>query len=231
MPRKHRRKPLPDTEINAKITGISHEGRGITHIDGKTTFVLGALPGESVKFRYTRMHSAFDEALVTEIIQASENRLEAKCPHFLTCGGCSLQHLNANAQIEHKTKMVLELLQHQANVVPKNILPAIQGSSWNYRRKARLSVKYVPKKGKVLVGFRERQARYVADLSRCEILAKPAGELIVALSELIFNLTIKNAIPQIEICAGDDATALIFRHLKPLTAEDQKQLIEFCKLH
>ncbi len=223
---KRRHKKLSPPVI-APITGLSHDGRGIAHIDGKVTFVWGALADEEVKFRYSRHHLNFDEGHMIEILSAAKQRQAAKCPHFGICAGCSLQHLKASAQIHHKQQAVLELLRQQ-NVVTEEILPPLQGPLWGYRRKARLSVKFVTKKNKVLVGFREHDKRKVADIEHCPILP-PNIQNLKIFSDMLMQLTARQLIPQIEIAAGDEKTAIIVRHLEPLSDHDQTILIDFAK--
>jgi len=217
----------PPTTFSAHITGLSHEGRGITHIDGKTVFMSGALPEEGVTGMFTKRRSRFDEAKAVEIVTPSPDRVKPKCPHFEICGGCSLQHLSPAAQVAHKQHMVLEQLQHFGGVVPKTVVPAIVGPAWGYRRKARLGVKYVTKKDAVLVGFREKQSHWLADLQGCEILEPIIGRNIQTLRTLIRGLDAYQTIPQIEVAVGDTEAALVFRHLEPLSAEDKQRLIAF----
>lgn len=215
----------------AQVTALSHDGRGIAHINGKTTFIENALPGETASFVYTRQHSKFDEGRAVEIMVASADRAEPRCPHFTICGGCSLQHMSSEAQIAHKQKMFLEQLQHFGKVQPEKILPPLTGPVWGYRHKARLGVKYVMKKNAVLVGFREKNNRYLADINQCEVLHPSVGHLIQPLKELITSLSVYQHIPQIEVAISENDTALIFRHLIDLSPEDKNKLIAFAKEH
>lgn len=216
-------------ELLAQIASLSHDGRGIAHIDGKTTFIFGALPQETVMFSYTRKHRSYDEGQVTRILQASEKRVTPACAHFGVCGGCTMQHVEANFQIEAKQAILLEHLSHIGGTQPKKILPALKSESWGYRHKARLGVKYVAPKQKVLVGFREQNGRYIADIHSCEILHPSVGKKLMQLSNLIQSLTIFQSIPQIEVAISDAETALIFRHLEKLNAEDAQKLIDFAQ--
>lgn len=215
----------------AKITGLSHDGRGIAHINGKTTFIENALPDEEVAFVYLRRHNKYDEGKTVEVKQASPSRVTPLCEHFTICGGCALQHMDSETQIQLKQKMLLEQLQHFGGVIPESILPPLTGNLWGYRRKARLGVKYVAKKQRVLVGFREKNGRYLADLERCVVLHPSVGNLITALKELVQSLTIYQQIPQIEVGVTDDTTALIFRHMQPVVESDLNLLVEFSKTH
>lgn len=217
--------------MQAKITALTHDGRGITQVNGKTTFIEGALPDEEVSFSYLHHHGKYDEARVTEILTPSPERTEPVCQHFSICGGCALQHMSPSTQREMKQKILLDQLQHFGGIKPLEILPPLAGPVVNYRRKARMSVKYVGKKQKVLVGFHEKKGRYIADIDRCENLAKPVDGLITPLKELIQNLKSYQHIPQIEVTVTEKITALVFRHLVPLATEDLDQLITFAQQH
>ena len=232
MARKPRHKRIPSEPVTAEVTQLSHEGRGITRINGKTTFVFGALTGETVQFKYTESHRQFDEGIVTEVLEnRSPDRTIPPCAHFGVCGGCSLQHMTNDAQLKHKQKSVLEHFQHQANCQPEEILSPLLGNPLGYRRKARMSVRYVPKKEAVLVGFRERGTRYVALINQCEILHPSIGHKIKAFSELLMQLEKKSDIAQLEIAAGDTMTAVIIRHLSELPDHDIQLLISFAREH
>ncbi len=224
---RRRRPRLPKEPVRLQISGLSHEGRGIAQLDGKTLFVHGALPGETVVARYTRRHRRYDEAAVLEVEQASPERVEPRCPHFGTCGGCSLQHLPPERQIAFKQGVLLELLRHMGGIAPETVLPPLQGSPWGYRRKARLAVKDVPRKGRVLVGFREKYSPYVADMDSCEVLDPRVGQRLDALSALVAGMSRPDRIPQIEVAIGDNGVALVFRNLEPLTAGDRERLADF----
>lgn len=219
----------PYQEITATITALSHDGRGVAHIDGKTVFIFGALPGEKVTFHYTKRKNNYDEGNAVKIHIKSPQRQNAKCQHFSTCGGCHLQHFSHESQIEHKQKVLLELLQHQANIQPKEILSPIVANPWGYRRKARLSVKYLAKKEKLVVGFHEKNGRFVTDMERCEVLHPSVGQYIRQLRELLMQLNARAHIPQIEIAVGNNTTAMIVRHLLDLNDEDLQRLTIFAQ--
>jgi len=227
MARRSRRRPLPAGEFDARIESLSHEGRGVTHIDGKAVFIDGALPGERVRFRYLKRQRRFDNGIVTTVLEASPNRVEPACAHADVCGGCSLQHLAPGKQISFKQQAMLEALAHIGGVEPDEVLPPLTGPHWGYRRKARLGVRHVKKKGRVLVGFREKQSAFLADIRRCPVLIPAVGERIEALCELVGSMEAKARIPQIEVAGGDEATALVFRHLEPLSAADLERLRAF----
>ena len=227
-----RRAPRPpQTPVEAVIESMSLEGKGITHIDGKAVFVGGALPGEKVMFKYTAINRKFDEAYVSEVLEASEDRVEPGCPHFQICGGCSMQHMAVENQIHHKQKAMLDALEHIGKVTPETVFEPMVGEPWGYRRKARLGVRHVRKKDKVLVGFRERSGGFLADIDSCKVLHPSVGEKLVDFQKLIIQMEAKETIPQIEVAVGDEATALVFRHLEPLNEADQQLLIEFGKAH
>ena len=215
------------TLIEADITDLTHDGRGVAHISGKAVFVAGALAGERVRLRDVRKHRHYDEAAVEEVLRVSPDRVAPRCKHFGVCGGCALQHLDPAAQIAAKQRLLLENFERIGKVQPSAILPALTDSPWGYRRKARLSAKFVEKKGRMLVGFRETNGRYVADVERCEVLLPAVGERIAAITAMLESLEGKREIPQIEIAAGDNLVALVFRHLQPLSDADTEALTRF----
>ncbi len=213
--------------FETRITDLSHDGRGVAHVEGKAVFVADALPGERVRARIVRKHRQFDEAQCVEVLQASNDRVTPRCPHYGVCGGCALQHLAPRAQIAAKQRVLAENFLRIGKVEPRHWLPPLTAEPWGYRRRARLSVRHVPKKGRTLVGFRERDPRFVADLSRCEVLDPALGERLEALGALLNSLEGAASIPQIEFSAGDDQNALVFRHLQPLSPDDREKLIAF----
>lgn len=213
------------------IESLSHDGRGVALIDGKTTFVRYALPTETIRCKINKQHRRYNEAQATEIFSAAPDRVAPECPHFGICGGCSMQHLAANQQVLFKQQVLLDQLKHFGKVSPEKILLPIVGKPWGYRRKARLGVRYVRKKAKLLVGFREQASNYLADLTQCPILHPSVGTRLQELAELIQGLTQHEHIPQIEVAVSDDATALIFRHLTPLPEQDHQALCTFGKKH
>lgn len=226
-----KRKKLPQEPQPASIESVSHEGRGIASIHGKTTFIHGALPGEEVLFKYTNRRARFDEGYTVEVIKASPDRHVPECPHFGVCGGCSLQHLDSERQLEHKQKVLIQQLEHIGSVKPEALFEPLTGDTWGYRRKARLGVKYVAKKEKVLVGFREIYSRFVADIDTCKVLHPSVGENLNALKDLIGGLTVYQKVPQIEVAVSDELTVLVVRHLQELTNDDREKLLLFEKTH
>ena len=218
--------PLPEVE-SAEITALDHDGRGVTRIDGKTVFVDGALPGELVRLRRVRRRRRHDEAVMVEVLRASGARVAPRCRHFGQCGGCSMQHLAHETQLVAKERLLAEELERIGGVQPLSWLPALAGPIWSYRRRARLGCRYVDRKQRVLVGFRERSSPYIAELQACEILAEPVGQLIGALATLIGRLSIRRRLPQIEVAVADGVTALVLRVLDPPTEDDIAALREF----
>ncbi len=217
--------------FTAQVTDLCHEGRGIARIEGKTTFISGALPGETVEAIYTLRRTNYDEARVVHVITPSSARVTPACAHYGVCGGCSMQHMDQTLQIQHKQHVLLSHLQHFGKTAPETVLPPLTGPAYGYRRKARLGVRYVIKKEKLLIGFREANGRYLADVSQCEILDPRVGLKLEALRTLIAGFTHYDHIPQIEVAAGDKAVALIFRHMVPLDEKELAQLCDFGATH
>ncbi len=204
----------------ATIDKLSHDGRGICQQDGKTTFVMGALPGESVSYRPMRSQKGIIEAVVTEVHEPANDRENAICQHFTQCGGCQLQHISSDTQIEHKYQAFKELLQHIGAQTAREWCPAITGPTKHYRRRARLSVRYVAKKEKVLVGFREVDGRFVSDNSMCPIMAQPFDSILPQLSDCLMQLSNRDKVPQIEITRTEDDAICVIRHLSEFTPDD-----------
>jgi 23S rRNA (uracil1939-C5)-methyltransferase len=212
------------------VADLTHEGEGVVRggeKSGKTVFIVGALPGERVSFRRHGFHKSHDEATLIEVLEASPDRVTPGCAHFGVCGGCAMQHLAPEAQIAIKQKELADNLERIGNVQPAEWLPPLLGPHWGYRRRARLSSRYVTKKGRSLVGFREKQGRYVADVLRCEVLAEPVGGLLAALGELITGLDIRESVPQVEVALSDGERVLVFRVLTAPTPADLERLRAF----
>ncbi|MFO8155523.1 MAG: 23S rRNA (uracil(1939)-C(5))-methyltransferase RlmD [Thiohalospira sp.] len=222
-----RRKRLPREPFEATIESLSPEARGVARIDGKVTFIDGTLPGERVLFRYTDRKRSHDSGRVEEVLEAAPERVEPDCPHFGVCGGCSLQHMDHAAQVAHKAATVTEQLQRIGGVAPEAELPPLTGPLRGYRRRARLGVRWVPAKERVLVGFRERGTGYIVDTERCPVLHPAIGERLPELAATLQSLTIYDQIPQIEVAIGDEGGALVVRHLAPLGPGDAQRLADF----
>ena len=212
-----------------KIEKISHELRGIATHEGKVTFVDGALPGETVTVQFVRKKGKMNEARVVDVLEPSADRIEPKCAVYGTCGGCALQHMPPEMQLREKQNVLKEQFLHFAGVEPQTWLDPLQAGTWGYRSKARLGVKYVPKKGGALVGFREKDGRYLTDMHACEVLDPKVGHKIDALREWIGTLSIRDQIPQFEVAISEAETALIIRHLKPFTDEDLNGIKQFAE--
>ena len=226
MSRKQKRK-LPPEPIECLIESLSHDGRGVARSQGKTQFVDGALPGERVLARFTRVRGRFDELRTETLLEAADDRVEPPCPHAGICGGCSLQHLDADAQIRFKEATLREQFAHFGGIEPDQWEQPMRGPSLGYRRKARLGVRYVSKRDQVLIGFREKRSSFIADIDACVVLDPRVGQRLTELRQLVRSLSIYRAIPQIEVACGDAAAALVFRHLEPMTAADLEKLVRF----
>lgn len=231
---------IDQTPFEAAITGLTHDGRGVARRpDGKAVFVAGALPGERVMARQTSRSRSFDEAVTLEVLEAAAERVTPRCAHFGVCGGCALQHMAEDRQILAKQQVLMENFERIGHVSPERILPALTDSAWGYRRKGRFSVRRVEKKDKTLVGFRESDPRFVADIGRCETVIPEIGDKIAALAQLIDGLQARREIPQVEFIGGDrmhgdnahSGIALTFRHLAPLSQSDLDAIAGFARQH
>ncbi len=211
----------------AQVVDLAHDGRGIARADGKTVFVDGALPGELVRYRVFKRRRTFDEASLIDIVTASPDRVPPKCAHFGVCGGCSLQHLAPPAQLNAKQRQLLDNLERIGRVKPLRVFDPVTGPAFGYRRRARLGVKYVHKKGRVLAGFREREKPYIAELRRCETLIERFATLPEELAALVDGLSIRDKVPQVEVAAGDDTASLVFRVMEPPSEDDLASLAAF----
>ncbi|GGG49146.1 23S rRNA (uracil(1939)-C(5))-methyltransferase RlmD [Pseudohongiella nitratireducens] len=237
--KRRRRQKLPAEPVNIAIERMSNEGRGIGTLSGKITFVDGALPGEEVTATYTGRRSQYDELKTTEVLSQSSDRVTPPCPVASICGGCTLQHMDSAAQLQFKEGVLLNHLQHSANQTDYEVLPAMAGPTLSYRRKARLGVRYVHRKGDVLVGFREQGNSFITNMEHCPVLVSQVGQLIRPLRDLIHSMDTCREIPQIEVAVGESSAqsdenidqdlvvSLILRHLQPLADEDLARLKAF----
>lgn len=225
---------------HATIESLDQEGRGVAHVEGKTIFIDGALPNEKVIYQSIRIKPSYEVANVVEVLKQSNQRVTPKCPHFGLCGGCKLQHLDFAAQVAAKQRLLENDLWHIGKVKAENMLPPLYGPTWGYRHKARLSVKYVEKKERVLVGFNEKATRYVADMNSCEVLVPEVSALIAPLQHMILQLSIRDKLPQIELAVGEaDLVAekdhpvivLILRIMEALNPDDEALLTNFADKH
>lgn len=231
MARRRKRPQLPTDPVRVTIDDLSHDGRGVAHIDGKTIFVEGALKGEEVSFLYVEKKRSYDVGVTQEVHRAAPERVEPKCAVFGICGGCALQHMDATAQIHAKEEVLLENFERLGKVKPLEVLPPLTGPHWGYRRKARMGVRYVDKKERALIGFREKRKPYVVDMQRCEVLHASVGEHLEELQSLIASMEARREIAQIEVAVDDTQTALVFRNMKPLGESDTDKLVAFAKEH
>jgi 23S rRNA (uracil1939-C5)-methyltransferase len=221
----------PGPAVPLHIESLDHDGQGVAHREGKVIFVEGALPGEDVEASSWRRKSAFEFATVTQVLRESSQRVRPACPHFGTCGGCSMQHLDARAQVAAKQRVLEDNLARIGNVRPEAVLAPIHGPAWGYRSRARLSVRHVVRKGGVLVGFHEKRSSYVADMRECHVLPPRISALLVPLRELVQGLSIRERLPQVEVACGEDVDVLVLRILEPLTAQDEALLRAFAERH
>lgn len=220
----------PGPPEEAVVAALNHDGEGVVR-EAKTVFVPGALPGERIRFRRVRRHRQHDEGELLEVQDASPARVPPRCAHFGICGGCSLQHLSPAAQLQVKQQELADNLERIGRVSPERWLEPLAGPVWQYRRRARLGAKFVPKRGRVLVGFRERAKPYIAALERCEILSSPLDGLVTPLSDLLTGLEARASIPQIEVAVADNVTVLVLRHLVELSVADRAALAAFAAAH
>jgi len=222
---------MPPTQALLDIHSMDLEARGIASHATHPVLVAGSLPGERVRARTTKRGTHFDKAQLHAIVRPSAQRTTPACTWFGTCGGCNMQHLEPAAQVAVKQRILETLFQTQASLRPAHMLPPIYGTPWGYRDRARLSVRFVPKKGGVLVGFRERNGSYVTDMHTCKILPPHVSALLMPLRMLVASLSQPARIPQIEVAVGTHHTALVLRHVEPLLAGDLQQLRTFAREH
>ena len=242
----HRRRAAPAKSVvvdptfvapEIEIESLDMDARGVGRTvnedgePGKVIFVEGALPGERVTYSSYRKKPSFEQAQVVKVLRESVIRTKPKCKFFGTCGGCSMQHLDVRAQIAVKQRVLEDNLQHLSKLRAETMFRPIHGPSWGYRYRARLTVRYVEKKGGVLVGFHERKSSYVADMTSCEVLPPHVSEMLVPLRHLVAGLSIRERMPQIELAVGSDVTALVLRILEPLTEADEALLRTFADEH
>ena len=215
-----------------EVESLDLEAQGVAHrADGKVVFIEGALPGERVQVNVARKKNQWEQGQMSALARESAQRVRPGCPHFGlhagACGGCKMQHLHPSAQVAVKQRVLEDNLWHLAKVRPERILRPIEGPAWGYRDRARLSVRFVAKKGAVLIGFHERKSRYVADMQVCPVLPPRVSAMLLPLRELVGGMDQRDRLPQIELAVGDGVTALVLRHLEPLSAADVQRLRDF----
>lgn len=209
------------------VESLTHDGRGVTKPDGKVWFIDSAIPGETVTFVKTGNRKAYGLGRVEQVLVPSPDRVVPACPYFGQCGGCSLQHLEANAQLRFKEQLLVQQMNKIGGVDVGALKSSIKGPPWGYRRKARLGVRLVPKKGGILVGFREKRNSYITNLDNCMTLDHRIARLLPSLNSLINSLSIREKVPQIEVAAGDRDIALVLRHLKAFSTRDQEVIVNY----
>lgn len=213
------------------IESLDHEARGIARLEGKTIFVDGALPGETVEYASFRRKSSYELAHLVSVLSGSPARVKPRCEHFGICGGCVMQHLDPMAQVAAKQRVLEDSLWHIGRLRPGQMLAPIHGEPWGYRHRARLGVRKVPKKGGMLIGFHERRSSYIADMRSCAVLPRHVSELLLPLRELFAALSVAERLPQVEVAVGEQCTALVLRILEPLNARDEDLLRQFADRH
>ncbi len=218
------------------VESLDLEAQGVAHdAQGKVVFIEGALPGETVQVRVNRRKSQWEQATLTALAHESAMRVRPACPHFGlhggACGGCKMQHLHPAAQVAVKQRALEDCLWHVGKVRPEQVLRPIEGPSWGYRYRARLSVRYVAKKGTVLIGFHERKSSFIADMQSCAVLPPRVSAMLMPLRAMVTAMQARERLPQIELAAGDNVVALVLRHLEPLSSADQQCLRAFATEH
>jgi len=232
MARRTRKKPLPETPVTVTIESLTHDGRGVAHVDGKVVFIDEALPTEEVEFLYTEIRKDYAEGRTVKVLTRAADRVDALCPHYGVCGGCSFQHVESNAQIRIKQDLLIDQFKRIGKVEIPELWSPLESAHWGYRRKARMGVKFVAKKNnRVLVGFRERRHPYLAEIDSCIVMHPIVGTRLIALGEMIGQLSIRDKIPQIEVAIGDEQCVLSIRVLEPPTAEDMDIMKAFEREH
>lgn len=227
--RRRRKSAPPQGTFELKIESMTHDGRGVGRIEGKPVFVHGTLPGEEVRFEYIEVRRDFAEGRLVEVLSKAESRAVPACAHYGVCGGCSFQHVQDAEQIRLKQGLLLDQFERIGKLEEFSVFDPLTGPSWGYRQKARLGVKYVAKKGKVLVGFRERSSPFITEIEQCPVLDPRVGKRLSAIAELIFGLSIRDRLPQIEVACSDQAVALVFRILEDLTDADLERFARFAE--
>ncbi|MBI0408450.1 MAG: 23S rRNA (uracil(1939)-C(5))-methyltransferase RlmD [Nitrosomonadaceae bacterium] len=213
------------------VESLDQEGRGVAHSEGKVIFIEGALPGELVTYSPYRKKPSFELAQVNKVLKTGSLRVNPRCNYFGICGGCSLQHMDDRAQVAAKQRVLESDLKHIGKVESEIILPAVYGSAWGYRYRARMSVRYVAKKGGVLVGFHEKRSSFVADMQSCEVMPPRISALIGPLRELIGSISLRERLPQVEVSLGEAVDVLVLRIMDPLTDQDKSLLKAFADTH
>jgi 23S rRNA (uracil1939-C5)-methyltransferase len=229
---KHARPDEAPSDEWLSVESMDLDAQGVAHnAEGKVVFIDGALPGEEVQVKVNRRKNNWEQATMVALRRESSQRVVPRCPHFGTCGGCKMQHFHVGAQVATKQRALEDGLWHLGKVKAERMLRPIEGPAWGYRYRARLSVRFVVKKDKVLIGFHERQSSYVADMDSCEVLPPKVSAMLVPLRALVAAMDLRDRLPQIELAVGDEVIALVLRHLEPLTDGDLARLRAFGAAH
>ena len=212
-----------------QIEKLSHDGRGIARIEGKTLFVEGALPGETVKADMVKSHKRYDEYKTHTIEKASEHRQPPNCQYYGTCGGCQLQHLNTEAQRQHKETAAIEQLQRSSGLSPTEVLPAIYGETLGYRSRARLSAWYHNRNKEYRIGFREANSKNILSIEHCPILSPELNKILPELPSLCKQLKLEKSLGHIDMQLHEPSpntqqAAISLRVVKALTSEHRYSL-------
>ncbi len=215
----------------AQIESMDGRAQGVAHVEGKTLFVEGALPGETVEYQIVKKKSAYTVAKMLRVLKESPARVLPQCPHFDLCGGCAMQHVELSTQVAIQSRALEDALKHIGKVKPEVVFPPIYGIPWHYRHKARFSVRFIAKKNAVLVGFHEKKSSFIADMKTCRIVPPKIADLILPLRELVRALTVFDQLPQIEMAVGEDCTVLVLRILSGLTLQDKDLIQNFADMH
>ncbi|MCL6263890.1 23S rRNA (uracil(1939)-C(5))-methyltransferase RlmD [Craterilacuibacter sp. RT1T] len=222
---------MSDTPALAQIESLDYEGRGVAHVNGKTLFIDGALPYETVEYRSYRSKSSYENAETVRVLKESFMRTTPRCPSFGVCGGCSMQHMEFTAQVAIKQRVLEDNLARIGKVTPERVLTPIAGQSWGYRHRARLSARWVEKKGEVLIGFHEKRSRFIVDMAECHVLPPHISALLLPLRALVAKLSIRDRMPQIEYAGGVDVDVLVFRNMDAINAADEALFTAFADAH
>lgn len=215
----------------AVIESLDHEGRGVSRVEGKAVFIEGALPGEEVEYRVLRERPRYTQGETVRVQRAVAQRVAPACRHYGVCGGCSMQHLDGSAQLAAKQRVLEDALWHIGRLRADLLLQPIDGAHWHYRQRARLSVRLVPSKGGVLIGFHQKRSSHIADLDACPVLAESVAALLPMLHQLVAQLSLADRLPQIEVAVSEQRVVLVLRHLQPFTAADEQLLATFAATH
>ncbi len=227
----HQSTQQPDPFLFLSIESLDLDAQGIAHHDGKVIFIQGALPNEQVKVEILKRKKKFEKANTVEVIKPWASRVQPRCPSFGVCGGCVMQHVDFSAQVAIKSRVVEDHLWHLGRIKAENVLRPLQGSAWGYRHRARLTCRWVTKKGGMLVGFHEKSSSFVVEMTECHVLPKKISALLKPLRVLLGQLSIAQRVPQIEVAVGQEHTALVLRHLEEFSDEDKQKLMNFANLY